>query len=192
VDRRLAGVHLRADRGMDAVRADQERALDGGFDAFGRDEARGHTLRAVVIARDPLARPHRLRAETVQHRAVEQHVEPAPVDGILRPEVAGLRPAWLGMNLRPVQAKERPFPRRQPDGVERVGPDAEVEQFPHRVRLQVDPHPERAHRPDRFENRRPDADLVQRQRQREPADSAPGDQHMRFRHPALPLVAVPV
>ena len=53
----------------------------------------------------------------------------------------------------------------------------EIVEFTHRIGLQVDPYAERAHIPDRFEDNCLHANLMKRQRCRQTANAATGDDY---------------
>ena len=95
---------------------------------------------------------------------------------VLRPVVAGEQPARLGIDVVAVEPDQRPFLGRQADAVEVGLRDAEVVELAHGVGLQVDADAERAHLAHRLEHDAGHADLVQRQRRRQPADAAAGDE----------------
>ena len=109
------------------------------------------------------------------------------MDGVLRPVVAGEPPAWLGINVVAVQSHQRPFLRRQTDAVEIGWREAEVVKLAHGIGLQIDADAERPHVADSFEHDAWDADLVQRERRRQPANAAAGDDHSIIGHNPVQL-----
>ena len=100
---------------------------------------------------------------------------------VLRPLVAGEQPARLGVDVVAVEPDQRPFLGRQAHAVEVGLREAEIVELAHGVGLQIDADAERAHLADRFEDDAGHADLVQRQRCRQPADAAAGDDDAIFR-----------
>ncbi len=97
--------------------------------------------------------------------------------GILRPLVAGQQAAGLGIDVVAVEADQRPLLGGQADAIEVGLRDAEVVELAHRVGLQVHADAQRAHLAHRLEHDARHADLVQRQRRRQPADAAAGDEY---------------
>ena len=76
VDRRLRRVHLRPDRRVDAVRADEQRAVASAGRAVGMlDERADAAVRILPVAGHPVPEPDRLRADPLHELAVEQHVK---------------------------------------------------------------------------------------------------------------------
>ncbi len=131
----------------------------------------------MAIAGDPVAQPHRGRAQAFEHRAVQQHLQLPAVHRVLRPAVAGEQAARLGVHLVAVAAHQRPFARLDADGVEHFSAQAQVIELAHGIGLQVDAHAQRLQLGHRFEHDAGHADLMQRERQRHAADAAAGDQH---------------
>ena len=91
-----AGLSLRADGRMDAVGGDQQRAVDTGG-------ARPLRVDEVAVTPSSLSRSRRgdgaalsRRPEPLPHCAVEEHLQLAAMDRVLRPAIAGLLPARLG------------------------------------------------------------------------------------------------
>ena len=119
VDRRLRRVHLRPDRRVDAVGADQQRAARLGARAVGVLDERAHAaVGMIAVAGHAAAEPDRVRPDPLHRLVVQQHVELAAMHRILRPVVAGEQPARLGIDVVAVEPDQRPFPRRQADAVE--------------------------------------------------------------------------
>jgi hypothetical protein len=119
---------------------------------------------------------HGAGTETVEHGSVEEHLQTAAMYRVLRPLVAGAHPARLGVDLFTVQADQNKFSGLQPDGVELLGPDPELVELTHGVRLQVDPHPERLEVPYRFKHETRHIDLMQRQCDTQSSNAAPGNE----------------
>src|SRR5688500_13010330 len=101
---------------------------------------------------------------------------------VLRPVVTGEQTARLRVHVLAVQPHERPLARRQPDRIQSVGADTELVELADRVRLQVDAYAERLELRDGFEHAARHADLLQRQRDTESADSATGDDYGEIGH----------
>ena len=95
---------------------------------------------------------------------------------ILRPLVTGTQAARLGVHLFAVQSDQHPFPGLQPDGVELLGPDPELVELTHGVRLQVDADPERLEVPHRFQHETRHIDLMQGQCDTQSSNAAPGNE----------------
>ena len=140
-------------------------------------------VRIVAVAGDAMAGPHRIRADALQNLLVEQHLEPTAMRRILRPFIAGLKAARLGIDVVAVQADQRPFLRRQTDQVEVRGDDAEVEKLAHRVGLQIDADAEWPQLPHALEHDARHTDLMKRQRHGKAANTAAGDHDRKLRHP---------
>jgi hypothetical protein len=182
VDRRLAGMHLRAHRRVDAVGADQQRALGLGGCAVGvLDQRADAAVRVLAVAGDAAAEPHRGSSSALHELVVQQHVELAAVHRVLRPVVAGEQAARLRIDVVAVEADQRPFPGGQPDAVEICLGEAEVVKLAHRIGLQIDADPERPHLADRLKHDAGHADLMERQRGGKPADAAARDEDRSVR-----------
>ena len=80
----------------------------------------------------------------------------------------------MSLPLRPTSAHSL---RRQAHAIEIGLRDAEIVEFAHGIGLQIDADAERAHLAHRFEDDARHADLMQRQRRRQPADAAAGDEY---------------
>ena len=190
MDARLVGVHLRAHRGVDPVRADEQRAaLLPGLTVTVRAGHGDRPVGVLLVARDAVPQPDRVRTGPRLEDLREQQLEVAAVQGVLGPPVAGEEPARLAVDLAPVATHERPLARRHPDAVERFGADAQVVELAHRVGLQVDPDAQRRELARPLEDRERHADLVQGQPEGQPADAATRDQDARgavhAAHPTL-------
>ncbi len=116
MDWRLVRVHLRAHRGVDAVGADQQRALHFAGGAVAFDES-GDAVFILAVAGDAARELYGVLADALDDLVIEQHVKLAAVHGILRPVVAGELPARLGINVVAVQPDQGPFLGRQADAV---------------------------------------------------------------------------
>ena len=146
-------------------------------------DQRAHAAVGILpIAGHPAAEPDRLRPDPLDHLVMQQHVELATMNRILRPVVAGQEPAGLGIDVIAVEPDQRPFLCGQAHPVEIVFGDAEIVEFTHGIGLQIDADAERAHVPDRFEDNAGHADLVERQGCRQPTNAAAGDDHKIIRH----------
>ena len=171
-------MHLRAHRGVDAVGANKQRAARLRRRAVGvLDQRADVAIVEFAIAGNPAAELDRLRPDPLNDLVVQQHVELPAMHGVLRPVVAGKFSAGLGIDVVAVQSDQRPFPGGEADLVEIGLGDAEVVKLAHGVGLQVDADAEWAHVAHRFEHGARDADLMQRERGREPADAAAGNDH---------------
>jgi hypothetical protein len=82
-------------------------------------------------------------ARTIHDRPVEQHLQAATVQRILRPLITGAHATRFGVDFFPIQPDQDPFPGLETDGVELLGPDAEFIEFTDGIRLQVDADAER-------------------------------------------------
>ena len=183
MDRRLVGMHLRPDRGVDAVGADQQPAVrlrtrpvrmidEGGHAAVGR----------LAVAADAAAQADGVRAKPFNDLTVKQHVQAAAVYGVLRPLVPGLQAARLGIDVVAVQPDQSPFAGRHANLVELVLANAEIVELAHGVGLQIDADAQRPHLPHGLVDHAGHADLVEGQCGRQSADTAAGDDHRVFCH----------
>jgi hypothetical protein len=121
VDRRLIGVHLRPDRGVDAVGPDQQGALHLRPRTVAVLDERAHcAVRCRSIAGDTAAKFHRLASDPLHELGMEQHMKLAAVNGILRPAIARGQPARLRIDVVAIEADQRPFPGGQADPVELI------------------------------------------------------------------------
>ncbi len=173
MDRWLRRVHLRAHRRVDAVGADQQRAVGlhgGAVSAF--DQRGNGTVRILAVAGHAMAEPDRVGPGALDQLVMQQHVEAATMHGVLRPVVAGQKSARLGVDVVAVEPDQRPFLGGQSDAVEVGLAESEVVQLAHGVGLHVDADAERAHLADGFVHDAGHADLVQCERRREAADAA--------------------
>src|ERR1019366_375862 len=110
-------------------------------------------------------------------RGVEQDLlQRAAMDRELRPSVAGLDAARLAPDRLAVLGKIREFPGAHARRVELVE-QAEFDQLAHGVRQHVDADAERLPLGHALEYFGGDADLVQAEPQRQPADAAAGDKY---------------
>ncbi len=183
MDRRLLRMHLGPDRRMDPVGPHQQPPVRLRARAIGvLDQGRHPAAGVLAISGDPAAQPHGIRAGPLQQRVVQQHVELAAVDRILRPPVAGQPAAGFAIDVRAIEPDQGPLLGRHADGLELSLADAEVVEFAHGVGLQVDADAERPHLPHRLIDDAGHADLMQGQRRRQAADAASGDNHEIIRH----------
>ena len=95
---------------------------------------------------------------------------------VLRPFVTGAHAARLGVDLFAVQADQHKFPGLQPDGVEVIGPDPELVELTHGVRLQVDADAERLEVAHGFQHETRHIDLMQGQCDTQSSNAAPGNE----------------
>src|SRR5712671_239293 len=110
-------------------------------------------------------------------RGVEQNLlQRAAMDRKLRPFVTGLGAARLAPDRLAVLGKIREFPGAYARGIKLVE-QAEFDQLAHRVRQHVDADAERLQFGDALEYFGRNADLMQAERQRQPADAAAGDEY---------------
>ena len=126
---------------MQAVGADQQPAVDFQVTAVLRFDERGHAIDSVAVAGDPVAQPHRVGAEPIEHRPVQQHLQLAAMHRVLRPAIACEQAARLGVDVVAVAPDQGPLPCLDADAVEHLVVDGEVIQLSHRVGLQVMPTP---------------------------------------------------
>ena len=110
-------------------------------------------------------------------RGIEQDLlQRAAMDRELRPFVTGLDAARLAPDRLAVLGEIRQFPGADAGRIELVV-QAELDQFAHRMRQHVDADAERPQLGHAFEHFGGNADLVQAERQRQPADAAAGDEY---------------
>ena len=121
-------------------------------------------------------------------RGIEQDLlQRAAMDRELRPFVTGLDAARLAPDRLAVLGKIRKFLGAHARGVEPVE-QAEFDQFAHGMRQHVDADAERLQLGHALEDFGGNADLMQAERQRQPANAAAGDEN-RHDH-ALVMVGV--
>ena len=146
-------------------------------------DERAHAAVAVLaVARHAAAEPDRLGPGALDELLVQQHVELAAMHGILRPVIAGDETARFRIDVVAVQAHQRPFLGGHADAVEVLFGEAEIVKFAHGIGLQIDADAERAHLARRFEHNAGHADPFERERRRQPADAAAGNEHEIVRH----------
>ncbi len=110
-------------------------------------------------------------------RSIEQDLlQYATMDRELRPFIAGLDAARFAPDRLAVLGKERQFLGAHARCVKLVE-QAELDQFAHGVRQHVDADAERPQRRHALEDFGGNADLVQAECQRQPADAAAGDEN---------------
>ena len=170
-------MHLRAHGRVQAIGRHQQRALHLQPLAIAGVDEGGHALGILPVAHHAPAQLHGVVAQALPDGVEQHHLQLPAVHRVLRPAVAGLQPAWLGIHLVAVAAHQRPFPRLQADGVQHIVAEAQVMQFPHRVRLQVDAHAQRLQLRHRLEHDAGHADLVQREGSGHATDAAAGNEH---------------
>ena len=147
-----------------------------------------------AITSHTAAELHGIGTDPLQNLLMEQHVQMAAMNRILRPVVSGEQPARFGIDVVAVEPNQRPFLGGEADPVEVMRGDAEIVEFAHGVGLQVDADAERAHFADRFEYDARHTDLMQREGCRQSADAATGDDNAAVAHalcsPDLGLLTV--
>ena len=145
-------------------------------------DPRGHAVGGLLVAHDARAEFHGVTASPRHEGVVQQYVEEAAMDRVLRPVVAGVLSARFGIDVMAVEADQRPFFRRQADTIHLGRADAEIIEFAHGVRLEVDADAEWTHFAHGFVDDAGNPDLLQGQRRRQTADAAAGDDHGICRH----------
>ena len=88
---------------------------------------------------DAATRMQALGAQPVQHGSMEQAEQPAPVDRVLRPAVAGGPTARFGPDALTVLVEHGQLARREP-GCGQLVAEVQFGQLPHRVGQDVDAH----------------------------------------------------
>ena len=177
------GMHLRPDRRVNTISADEQRTGRLGGRAVGMfDERADAAVGILSVTGHTAAEPDRLRPDPLHQFFMQQHVKLAAMNRVLRPVVSGQEPPGLGIDVIAVESDQRPFFCGQAHAVEIVLGEAEIVEFAHGIGLQIDADAERAHVPDRFEDNAGHADLVERQGCRQPANAAAGDDHKIIRH----------
>mgnify|MGYP003136857680 CR=1 FL=1 len=169
--RPLVGMEGGAHGRVDAVGGDQQVRLDRLALSAPVDEARRHPLPVLLELRQPPVGADARPPEPFASRLVEDHLQPAAVDGILRPAIAGVAAARLAPDLLAVPVGVDQFLGLDRRRGEPVG-EAQFRQFAHRMRQQVDADAERSDLRHRLEQRDLDAGSVQGERRRQPADPA--------------------
>ncbi len=170
-------MHLGPDGRVQPVRADQQGPFDFRELAAAVPDECDHaaSIAAIPVTRDLCAEPNGGGADTLHGRPVEQHLELAAVNRILRPPVAGGKAPGLGVHVIAVQPDECPLPGLQADRVELLGAEPELVELADGVRLKIDADAERLEPRDRLEHEARHADLMQGQRDAQAADSAARD-----------------
>ena len=151
-------------------------------------DMRGHaTLWPVGISGDLGAKLHGIDTGALHQRLIQQHMQLAPMRGVLRPAIACIGAARLCVNLLPLLPDQRPFPCGHADFVQlRLG-QPQIKQLAHGIGLDVDPHTQGFQAAHLFIDGAAQAKLVQRKRQCKAADTAACDQDMGLGHSADPL-----
>jgi hypothetical protein len=162
---------------MQSVRSHEEASADLLRPPVACPDRRDDAVRFIAIGEHAVPELHRLRAQPLQHGTVQQHLQFAAVNRILRPAIAGEEPARLAVDILAVASDQGPFPRLDADPVECGGVEAQVEEFADRIGLQVDADAQGLQVPYRLEDDAGNADLVQRERQAHAADAAAGDEN---------------
>ena len=176
---------------MDAVGADQRVALGGErFAAVALFEARLHPVAVFGERHQPAAAAQLVGAEPLAHRIQQHGVQLAAMDGELRRVEAGVGAAQFAPHHLAEAVGIDQLARADAGAVERRQ-QAQRRQFLDRVRQGVDADAEFAQLADLLEHGAVDADGVQRQRRRQPADPAAHDQHMHRWCLLLPSQARP-
>jgi hypothetical protein len=177
-------MHLLAHGRMQPVGGDQQAACRFPALAVAVLQERGDAfaVRVIAIAGDLDASGDCLRSDPLQHRAIEQHLQLAAMDGVLRPVVAGAQTARLGVHVLAVETDQRPFERLDADGGECFRADAHFVELAHGVGLQVDAHAQRLELRDGFKDVARDSDLVERERGGEAADAGARDEDWTLAH----------
>jgi hypothetical protein len=119
---------------------------------------------------------HSIVTQAFSHGVEQHHLQLPPVHRILRPVVARLQAAWLGVHLVAVAPHQRPFARLQANRVQHLVAKPQVVQLPHSVGLQVDAHAQRLQLGHRFIDDAGNADLVQGQGSGHATNATTGDQ----------------
>ena len=171
-------MHLSPHSRVDAVGADQQRAVRLGRRAVGAfDQRSDGAVSILAVAGDAVAEPDSVAPGPLDQLVVHQHVEAAAVHGVLRPLITGEQAARLRVDVVAVQPYQRPFFGGQAHAIEVGLRDAEIVNLAHSVRLQIDAYAERAHLAHRFEYDARHADLVEGKRRCQPANAAAGDNY---------------
>ena len=128
---------------MQSVGSYQERTRELEPLTIGRAYAHRDALGMIAIAGDAHAREDGLRAEPLDGRLMQQHLQLAAMNRILGPGVACEEAARLRVDVVAVEPDQGPFFGRQPDHIERVLPEAEIIELAHGIGLEVDADAER-------------------------------------------------
>ena len=162
---------------MQAVGRNQQRARHFALSAVACLDDGGDAIGILPVAHHTLPQLHGIVAQAGLDGVVQHHLQLPPVHRILRPVVARLQAAWLGVHLVPVAAHQRPFACLQANGVQHVVAKPQVVQLAHSVGLQVDAHAQRLQFRHRFKDDAGHADLVQGEGGGHATNATPGDQH---------------
>ena len=145
-------------------------------------EMRRHA-RAVLLERNEMVTgKYIVGADPLLHRGQQDHLQIATVDRVLRPGISGGEPAWLGPDQLAelvVIAEFRGLDRRRSQCVA----EAELDQFAHRIRLQIDADAERLDVDGQFVDLRIDAGRMKAERGRKSANAGPDHHHLHRRAP---------
>ena len=167
---------MTADRGMQAVGADQDVAAlrADGAAAVRPGEMRGDAALVLLEADQAVTRQDVVVAETRTGFLEQRDLQRAAVDRVLRPAVAArgaarLTPDALAMAVVEGEFLDRPADRRDLAG------QAELGQFAHRVGLEIDAEPQGIDPARRLEHDGFDSRFEEAERGREPADATADD-----------------
>ena len=169
-------MHLRPHGRVQAVGRNQQRARHFALRAIACLDDGGDAIRILPVAHHTLPQLHGVVAQAGFDGVVQHHLQLPPVYRILRPVVARLQAARLGIHLVPVAAHQRPFTRLQANGVQHVVAKPQVVQLAHSIGLQVDAHAQRLQFRHRFKDDAGHADLVQGEGSGHATDAAADDQ----------------
>ena len=148
----------------------------GGLSGGLVDEIGANAVRCFGPAAQMMAGENVLSPQPFGGGVEQDLLQRAAMDRELRPFVTGLDAARLAPDRLAVLGKIGEFPGAHARGVELVE-QAEFDQFAHGMRQHVDADAERLQLGHAFEYFGGNADLVQAERQRQPADAAAGDKN---------------
>src|SRR6185369_577436 len=150
-------------------------------------DQRTHAPVAVLaIARDFASELHGIGSNALHDLLMQQHVEQAAMHRVLRPFVASQKATRLGINVVAIEADQRPFLGGEADAIEFRARDAEIVELAYGIGLQIDADAERTQVTHCLEDDTGNADLMQRQGRRQPANAAAGDDYAVTRHKQNP------
>jgi hypothetical protein len=163
---------------MNAVGRDQQPAFmaAGGGAGGPVDEIGANAFRCLRPAGKMMAGKNALLAEPVDRGIEQDLMQRAAVDRELRPFITGVQPARLAPDRFAVLGEISKFSGAHAERVKLIQ-QTQLDQFAHRMRQHVDADAERLQRGDAFEYFGRHADLMQAERQRQPADAAAGDEN---------------
>ncbi len=178
-DRRpFVRIKLFAHGGVNSVGGDQHVAVMDARVLARRlvEEARADARSGLLEVRQVMARQDAVASEPFDHRVEQDLLQGAAMDRELRPLVAGIEPARLRPDRLAVFREVGKLLGAHAGGVELVH-QAELDQFAAGVRQHVDADAERLQFAHAFEDAARHADLMQAERQRQPADAAAGNEN---------------